>query len=67
MDAAKSANAIADRHSRDPRYRRSAATALWLKAEALTRTNHIAEARIALTQAANLEVDAESLRSSTVT
>ena len=57
MGAAQRAAAIAERHKAEPRYRQAAATALWLEAEALTRTNHIAEARAAVTLASKLAAD----------
>jgi signal transduction histidine kinase len=54
MDAAKSADAIAARHKQEGRYRRAAATALWLKAEAFMRTSRLTEARASANQAATL-------------
>jgi signal transduction histidine kinase/tetratricopeptide (TPR) repeat protein len=51
LKEARRAAAIAVRHKQDPRYDQAAATALWLEAEALTRTSRIAEARIAVTTA----------------
>lgn len=57
MSAARRAAAIAERHKREPQYRHTAATALWLEAEALTRTNRIEEARAAVTLASRFAVD----------
>ncbi len=57
MDAARRAAALAEHHREAPRYRLSRATALWLEAEALTRTSRIAEARTAVTLASQLAAD----------
>jgi len=54
MGASQRAAAIAERHKGVPRYRHAAATALWLEAEALTRMSRIAEARAAVTLAAQI-------------
>ena len=54
VEAARRAAAIAERHKADPRYRESVATALWLEAEGLDRTNRTAEARTAVTRASQL-------------
>lgn len=54
LSAAERAAAIAQRNKATPRYGRAAATALWLEAEALTRTNRIAAARATVTAASRL-------------
>ena len=54
LAAARRAAAIAERHKSVPRYRNAVATALWLEAEALNRTNRNAEARRAVAKASEL-------------
>ncbi|MBV9063761.1 MAG: tetratricopeptide repeat protein [Alphaproteobacteria bacterium] len=58
MREAQRAVAIAERHRREPRYHHALAMALWLEAEALTRTNRIAQAR-ATADAASRFADAD--------
>jgi len=57
LSEAQRAASIARHHKSEQRYREAAATALWLEAEALTRTNRIAEARAAVTIASRLAAD----------
>jgi signal transduction histidine kinase len=54
ISTARRAMAIADRHKGEPDYNHAAAVSLWLEAEGLTRTNHIADARAAVTAASRL-------------
>ncbi len=54
LSAALQAAAIAERHKHVSRYSQAVATALWLEAEALTRTSRIAEARIAVNKASRI-------------
>jgi len=57
MRAAQNAAALANRYKQSPHYRRAAATALWLEAEALMRTSRLPEARIAVNQAEQFAAD----------
>jgi signal transduction histidine kinase len=54
LDAAQRALAIAELQKQAPRYNHAAATALWLEAEALTRTSRVAEAHTAVAAASRL-------------
>lgn len=57
IQEARRAAEIARWHKGDPGYRRALATALWLEAETLTRTNRIAEASAAAATASRLADD----------
>ena len=57
MRAAQGAAALANRYKSSPRYRRAAATALWLEAEALMRTSRLPQAHVAVAQAAQFAAD----------
>ena len=57
VQEARRAAAIAESHKGEPGYRRALATALWLEAETLTRTNRIGEARKAASAASRLADD----------
>ena len=57
IQEARRAAAIAQSHKGEPGYRRALATALWLEAETLTRTNRIAEARAVVATASRLADD----------
>jgi signal transduction histidine kinase len=54
LGAAKRAHSIAEKQEDSPENREAVATALWLEAEALNRTNHNAEALGAVTEASAL-------------
>jgi signal transduction histidine kinase len=54
LEDAKAAASVAQRQPSSRRQREALATSLWLQGEALTRTNRVAEARIALNKASAL-------------
>jgi signal transduction histidine kinase len=54
---ARQAAVLAERHKSAPRYRQAIATALWLEAEALTRTSRFAEARVVVGRASRFAAD----------
>ena len=54
LASARAAEGLAARHRYASRYKESLATALWLEAEASTRTNKIAQARAALSTASRI-------------
>jgi signal transduction histidine kinase len=54
LEDAKAATSLANRQPPSPRQREALATSLWLRGEALTRTNRVAEARSALGKASAL-------------
>lgn len=54
LESAKTATSFATGQPASPRQREALATSLWLQGEALTRTNRIAQARLALNKASAL-------------
>jgi signal transduction histidine kinase len=54
VSTARTAATIAEQHKSAPRYRSALATALWLEAEGLSRTQQLSSARAAIAQASQL-------------